>query len=205
LFVGCASPTKPTNFVSDDPNLKNVGDLIASPPKPTSLVISDPEPKNVDNLITSPPKPTKLVINDSKAKTPDDLIAPPPKPTKFVINDPKLKTVDDLIAAMKVAAGSSLPSTATAKDYYKPIAAAFVQNMHAMADAGAKIPREWIAKLKKRNVVVPIMVVVVLWGITFLVPLSFFADLVLASLAVIGAFILVAIVASNGSGKKAKV
>jgi len=128
----------------------------------------------------------------------------PPRPTKFVIDDPKLRTVDDLIAAMKEAAGNSLPSTAQMKDYYKGIAEAFVQNMHAIAEAGVKVPSEWLAKLKKRNAVAPVMVVVVLWGITFLVPLSLLGDLVVGSILAVGLFIWAAIEAASNDGKKSK-
>ena len=130
--------------------------------------------------------------------------AAPVKPAKFVIDDPKLKTVDDLIAAMKEAAGSSLPSTAQVKEFYKVIADVFVENMHAIAEAGVKVPKEMLAKLRKRNVFAPIMVVVVLWGTTFLVPLSLFGQIVVNSLIAIGAFIFLAIVALSENSDSTK-
>jgi hypothetical protein len=150
----------------------------------------------------APPEQARPVIDNPK---PNVDLAAPVKPTKFLIDDPKLTTVDDLIAAMKNVAGSSLPSTAQAKDFYQAIADAFVQNMHAIAEAGVNVPKEMLAKLRKRNLAAPIMVVVVLWGITFLVPLAFFGKLVLASLVVIGLFIWASIEASSGNGKKVKV
>lgn len=129
--------------------------------------------------------------------------APPPQ-TKFVIDGTNLKSLDDLIAAMREAAGNSLPSAAQAKDFYKAIAEAFVENIHAIAEAGVRVPREMIARLKKRNVFVPVMVVVVMWGVTFLVPLTLIGDLVIGSLIVMGLFIWAAIDAVSGDPKKAK-
>lgn len=125
-----------------------------------------------------------------------------PKPTKFVIDGANLKTIDDLVTAMKNAAGSSLPTAAQAKDFYKAIAEAFVQNIHAITDAGVKVPSEMLARLNKRNVVVPIMVEVILWGIKFYVPLHVIGQLVVNSLIVMALFVWGAIEAASGDGKK---
>jgi hypothetical protein len=124
---------------------------------------------------------------------------------KYVIDGANLKTVDDLVAAMRKAAGNNIPSSVQAKEFYKSIAEAFVQNIHAIADAGIKVPREMLEKLKKQKIILPIMVVVVVWGVTFLVPLAVIGNLVLGSLVVMGLFVWAAIAAVRSDSPKAAV
>jgi hypothetical protein len=120
----------------------------------------------------------------------------------FVIDAGAVKTLADLIGAMKAAAGPLLPSSLPLEEYYKAISKAFVENAHAAAAAGIKgIPPALLAKIPKRRVVFPILVAVVIMGVTFLVPLQTLVWAVIGSLAVLTVFIHKAIVALQREGR----
>lgn len=114
--------------------------------------------------------------------------------TVFAIDGTGIKTLRDLIAAMKKAAGSHLPPSIPLKAYYEAISRAFVEHAHAAAAAGIKgIPPKLLQKIPRRQVAFPILVTVVIAGITFLVPLATLVWTVIGSLTVLTVYILRAI------------
>lgn len=114
--------------------------------------------------------------------------------TTFAIDPAGIKTLRDLIGAMKTAAGPLLPPSIPLRAYYEAISAAFVEHAHAAAAAGIKgIPPKLLEKIPRRRVAFPILVTVVIAGVTFLVPLATLVWTVIGSLTVLTVYILRAI------------
>ena len=130
----------------------------------------------------------------------------PTPPAPIRVDTIGVKSVPDLISAIKKAAGPLLPSSVTMDDFFRSIAESFVESAHAAADAGYPIPKWILDALPARKVAAPIFVVLVIFGIKFLVPLSVIAETVLYSLAAMTAFIWLAIGSDkaerNGKTKK---
>ena len=117
----------------------------------------------------------------------------PAPPAPIRVDTTGVKSVPDLISAIKKAAGPLLPSSVTMNDFFQSIAESFVESAHAAADAGYPIPKWVLDALPARKVAAPIFVVLVIFGIKFLVPLSVIAETVLYSIAAMTAFIWLAI------------
>jgi hypothetical protein len=113
---------------------------------------------------------------------------------KFVISPTGIRTLSDLIRAMKATAGPLLPPSLPLKEYYTAISKAFVENAHAAVAAGIKgIPPEILERIPRTRVALPILVAIVLAGVTFLVPLGTLVSVVVGSLTVLMVSIAVAI------------
>ncbi len=110
------------------------------------------------------------------------------------LNPDKIKTLDDLIREIKQSAGTRLPKDVDLKVIYRELAEAFVEFAQDAISLGAKIPEEIIKRLPlKKKATVPVLMIFVLWGIQFVVPIATFFNAILGSLAVMLLFIIAAL------------
>ena len=111
-------------------------------------------------------------------------------PDYVTVDTSKVKNLSDLVDAIKQAAGERLPPRVELREMYRAFAVTFIDYAQDAISQGKKIPNILAKRLPfKRKVFVPIMVVIALWGINFLVPLSIFFDIMLASLVIMWFFI----------------
>ncbi len=116
------------------------------------------------------------------------------KPEKIIVETKNVKTLSELVDAIRSSAGSYVPQNYDINDIYRALALSFVENAQAVIESGKKIPEEILKRLPlQRKIVVPIMVIVTLWGIKFLVPLSVFIEAIFWSITFMTGFILWAI------------
>lgn len=115
---------------------------------------------------------------------------PPTPPAPIPVDVTGVKSVHDLIAAIKKAAGPLIPSSVKMEDFFRGIAATFVEYAHAAAGAGYPVPKWVLEALPMRKTVAPpIFVVMILFGVKFLVPLSTIVETVLFSITAMVGFI----------------
>lgn len=108
----------------------------------------------------------------------------------LMLDTSHVRTLDDLIAVMRKAAGDRLPANLDVKAFYRAFAKTFVEHAQDAIAAGVKIPRYVREQLPHgRKTVFPILVTVVILGVTFLVPLQVFFEVVVVSLALMWFFI----------------
>ena len=125
------------------------------------------------------------------------------KPEKIMVDTKNVKTLPDLVGAIRSSAGSYAPQNYDINDIYRALALSFVENAQAIVESGKKIPEEILKRLPlQRKVVAPILVVVTLWGIKFLVPLTVITDIILASIFFMVGFIYWAIDSIKTPNKK---
>ena len=120
-----------------------------------------------------------------------------------MVDTKNVKTLPDLVGAIRSSAGSYAPQNYDINDIYRALALSFVENAQAIVESGKKIPEEILKRLPlQRKVVAPILVVVTLWGIKFLVPLTVITDIILASIFFMVGFIYWAIDSIKTPNKK---
>lgn len=101
-----------------------------------------------------------------------------------------VKSLGSLVEAIEAAAGPRMPARVNVRDIYRAFASAFVEYGHAAIAQGVKIPKRIADKMSGlRRVVIPVMVLIPLWGMYFAVPLAIYFEIILGSLAIVGLFI----------------
>lgn len=105
----------------------------------------------------------------------------------IVVDGSNIKDINGLIAAIKKSAGSRLPTTITTEEFYRSIAATFLENARRAKEIGMEVPKWIVEKLPKKiasngNPVKPEFVAIMIVGLMILVPWAVFFSIVLASI-----------------------
>ena len=104
----------------------------------------------------------------------------------ITIDPQDIKSLTGLIQAMKKAAGDRIPAAADVKQFYRAFAVTFVEHAQEAMRQGVNIP-QWISNRlpADRKAAFPVLVMITVYGVTFLVPLKFFFEMALVSMGLI--------------------
>ncbi len=121
----------------------------------------------------------------------------------YKLNPGNINNLQDLIQEMKINAGSKAPKEIKLEKVYEVLATAFVDYADAAISLGIKFPESISKRLPlKKKVVVPALMILTLWGIQFILPISIFFKVIIGSLGVMYVFIASAIDKKGKSTKK---
>jgi hypothetical protein len=102
------------------------------------------------------------------------------------VNVKGVRTLRGLIAAMKAAAGPRAPAKVNLTEVYDVLSDAFLDHAQEALAHGVKIPRKVLSLLPgTQKTILPLAVIVPLWGMQFVIPLVPFFQIMLISIGLI--------------------